>query len=183
MLVIHPHDRTTAALAALYADTGAVCLTDAACPNSRIRHCLHHTPAGERIMLLGHGSDKGLFTRTDDTQPHFDRIIVGHPHAYYLRRHGANLLGLWCNADRFARAEGLHGLFSGMIVSEPDEAALYGIATSPEELARETPLLARRLRSLLDAATPLADIPRLLPRLDEAHTPLTAFNYANFFYL
>ena len=134
-------------------------------------------------MLLGHGSDRGLFYRNDDTADDFDGIIVGHPHAYYLRNHGGNIVAVWCNADLFARAEGLHGLFTGMIVSELGEASLYGIATTQEELDRENVKLARRLRALLDERIPLSDIPERMLAMDDAHTPLTTFNYRNFRYL
>ena len=79
--------------------------------------------------MLGHGSGKGLFFRADDSKEEFDKIIVGHPHTYHLRKHGGNIVAVWCNADQFARAEGLHGLFSGMIVSELNEALLYQVET------------------------------------------------------
>ena len=69
----------------------------------------------ERIMLLEHGPNNGLFSCTDDNVPEFDRIIVGHSHAYYLRHDGANIIGIWCHADKLVRKVGLYALFSGMI--------------------------------------------------------------------
>lgn len=148
-----------------------------------IGRLLHHVSPQERIMLLGHGSDKGLFFRDDDTKNCFDRIIVGHPHAYHLRKHAGNIVAVWCNADMFARAEGLHGLFSGMIVSELSEALSYNIETTQGELDRENIKLALRLRTLLDGNIPLRDIPKRMPALDDVHSPLTTFNYKNFYYL
>lgn len=62
-----------------------------------MEHLLHNVSTQERIMLLGHGSDKGLFYREDDTKDEFDKIIVGHPHAFHLRKHGGNLIGIWCH--------------------------------------------------------------------------------------
>lgn len=115
---------------------------------------LHHVSTQERIMLLGHGSDKGLFFRADDSKDEFDKIIVSHSHAYHLRKHGGNIVAVWCNADQFARAEGLHGLFTGMIVSELNEALLYQVKTTQEELNRENVKLARRLRALIDERIP-----------------------------
>ena len=182
MLVVHPTDRTTAMLSALYDGTGAR-VVSTYCTGSEMGRLLHHVSSQERVMLLGHGSDRGLFYRNDDTADDFDGIIVGHPHAYYLRNHGGNIVAVWCNADLFARAEGLHGLFTGMIVSELGEASLYGIATTQEELDRENVKLARRLRALLDERIPLSDIPERMLAMDDAHTPLTTFNYRNFRYL
>lgn len=182
MLVIHPKDKTTAMLSALYEGQEHT-LVDQSFSKSEISHILNHTPARERIMLLGHGSDKGLFSRTDDNINTFDRLLVYHQHAYYLRKHGCNIMGIWCHANIFAEAERLHGLFTGMIVTEMDEAQMYGIETSQEELDRENIKFAARLRGLLDEGVALYDIPSRMPELDDCHSPLTEFNYHNFHYL
>ena len=182
MLVIHPKDKTTAMLSALYDGLEAQVIDDYR-STKEMGHLLHHVSTQERIMLLGHGSDKGLFFRKDDSKDEFDKIIVGHSHAYHLRKHGGNIVAVWCNADQFARAEGLHGLFSGMIVSELSEAQLYKIETTQEELDNENVKLARRLRTLLDERIPLSEIPKRMLVMDNVHSPLTTFNYTNFYYL
>ena len=182
MLVIHPKDKTTAMLSALYDGLEAKVVTDYR-TTKEMGRLLHHVSTQERIMLLGHGSDKGLFYRADDSKEGFDKVIVGHSHAYYLRKHGGNIVAVWCNADQFARAEGLHGLFTGMIVSELNEALLYQVETTQEELDRENVKLATRLRTLLDERIPLNKIPKRILAMDDAHSPLTTFNYKNFFYL
>ncbi len=33
----------------------------------------------------------------------------------------SNIIGIWCHTDKFARKEGLRGLFSGMIISDIKE--------------------------------------------------------------
>ena len=182
MLVIHPKDKTTAMLSAIYDGLEAQVVDDNR-STKEMGHLLHHVSTQERIMLLGHGSDKGLFFRKGDSKDEFDKIIVGHSHAYHLRKHGGNIVAVWCNADQFARAEGLHGLFSGMIVSEISEAQLYKIETTQEELDSENVKLARRLRTLLDERIPLSEIPKRLLAMDNVHSPLTTFNYKNFYYL
>lgn len=182
MLVIHPKDRTTEMLSIIYEGIEADVLNQEY-SNSDIRHFLNRVSRYDRIMLLGHGSDLGLFSRQNDSTEGFDRIIIGHPHAYYLRRHGGNIFGMWCNADLFARKEGLHGLFTGMIVTEMEEADLYGIHTTQEELERENIKLCSRIRILLDMDTPLEDFPKKIRETDDIFSPLTRFNYNNFFYL
>ena len=98
MLVIHPKDKTTAMLSALYEGLEAQVVDD--CRSTKeMGHLLHHVSTQERIMLLGHGSDKGLFYRADDSKEGFDKVIVGHPHAYHLRKHGGNIVAVWCNAE------------------------------------------------------------------------------------
>ena len=182
MLVIHPKAKTTTMLSVLYEGLEAQVVDD--CRSTKeMGRLLHHVSTQERIMLLGHGSAKGLFYRVDDSKEGFDKVIVGHPHAYHLRKHEGNIVAVWCNADQFARAEGLHGLFTGMIVSELSEALLYQVETTQEELERENVKLAMRLRSLLDARIPLSEIPKRMLAMDDVHSPLTTFNYRNFHYL
>lgn len=178
MLVIHPKDKTTAMLSALYDGTGAK-LIDESFSTAKIKHELNHVAKHETIMLLGHGSDKGLFCKDGDGY----RLLVGHSHAYYLRQHRGSIIAVWCNADLFARAEGLHGMFTGMIISELTEAVQYGIRTSQDELDQENIKLAKRLWILLDKNVPLIEIPQRMLEMDDAHTPLTEFNYKNFHYL
>ena len=182
MLVIHPKDKTTAMLSVLYDELEVQVVAD--CRSTKeMGRLLHHVSTQERIMLLGHGSDKGLFFRKDDSKDEYDKVIVSHAHAYHLRKHGGNIVAVWCNADQFARAEGLHGLFTGMIVSELNEALLYQVETTQEELDRENVKLAMRLRSLLDARIPMSEIPKRMLAMDDVHSPLTTFNYNNFYYL
>lgn len=182
MLVIHPKDKTTSMLSILYEGLEHT-RVDQSNSKKEVCHILNHIPCHKRIMLLGHGSDNGLFSRNDDCCDVFDRLIVYHPHAYYLRKHGSNIVAIWCNANLFAEKERLHGLFTGMIVTEMSEASLYGINTSQEELDNENVKLAERLRLLLDENVPLPDIPSRILALDDIHSPLTEFNYRNFHYL
>ena len=84
MLVIHPKDKTTAMLSALYDRLEAQVVADYR-TTKEMGRLLHHVSTQERIMLLGHGSDKGLFFRADDSKDEFDKIIVSHSHAYHLR--------------------------------------------------------------------------------------------------
>ena len=157
---------------------------DGDCSTKKMNRLLHHVSPQERIMLLGHGSDKGLFFRHDDSKEVFDRIIVGHPHAYHLRRHGGNIVAVWCNADRFAKAEGLRGTGDKFSTARfLSEALLYEVETTQEELDRENVKLAQRLRTLLDEGIPLSEIPRRMQSMDDVHSPLSTFNYGNSYYL
>ena len=165
MLVIHPKDKTTAMLSALYDGLEAQVVADYR-TTKEMGHLLHHVSTQERIMLLGHGSDKGLFFRKDDSKDEYDKVIVSHAHAYHLRKHGGNIVAIWCHADLFARKEQLHGLFSGMIVSEMKEAQEYGISCSQEDLDRENANLAGHLRTLFDDEVPFQEIPKRIAEMD-----------------
>ena len=91
MLVIHPTDKTTEMLSILYEGLGAR-LIETDCSSKKMGYLLRHTSPSERILLLGHGSDKGLYYRKNDTEEDFDGIIVGHPQAYYLRKHCGGII-------------------------------------------------------------------------------------------
>lgn len=182
MLVIHPKDKTIAMLSVLYVGLSATVIEDNR-TSKEVRHLLHHASSQERVMLLGHGTENGLFFREDDSRKEFDRIIVGHSQAYHLRKHGGNLIGIWCHADEFARKEGLHGLFSGMIISEAEEAEEYGINASQCIINKENDVMFGKLRGLLDEGLPLHEIPARMKALNEEQTPITDFNYGHFFYI
>ena len=182
MLVIHPEDKTTTVLSLLYEGEDIQRLTQSQSGHD-LEHAFHHCSQYERILLLGHGSDKGLFSREDDTKDEFDRILVGHPHAYHLRRHGSNLIGIWCHADLFARKEGLHGLFSGMIISDKAEAEEYGFITLQQHIDEVNEVMFAKLRKLLDEGTALCDIPRFMQEANDSPGWIAQFNYNQFYYL
>ena len=182
MLVIHPTDRTTEMLSILYEGLGARSV-ETKRSKKEMEHLLHHTSPGERIMLLGHGTDKGLYFRKNNEKEGFDSIIVGHPQAYHLRKHCGGIIGIWCHAVEFAQKEGLHGLFSGMIISEMSEAEEYGVATDEDSMDRTNRLMFAQLRRLLDDGTPLHEIPARLKALDTTQSELSRFNYERFYYV
>ena len=181
MLVIHPEDKTTSMLKGLY-EGEVYTLVSKPLPRRDMRRLLRLTEPNERILLLGHGSAYGLFHREKSPAAQFDSFIISHAHAFPLRKHGSNLVGIWCHAADFARRERLQGLFSGMIISELEEAVQYNVRTNQEELDRENVKLAARLRYLFDSKVSLGDIPELLPSLDDVKSELTTFNYRNFIY-
>ena len=181
MLVIHPNDRTTDVLKILYEGLDAQVIVDD-CSRPVIDHLLKHASTRERVMLLGHGSDKGLYFR-EDGEEKFKKVIVGHRNNFMLRRHDGNIIGIWCHANLFAQAEGLHGLFSGMMISEVSEAEEYGIAATHEEILASNKVMFGKLRRLLDEKVLLHKIPEMMKAWEEEHTPLSEFNYGNFHYM
>ena len=182
MLVIHPTDRTTEMLSILYKGLGAR-LIETDCSSKEMGYQLRHTSPSERIMLLGHGSNNGLYYRKNDKEEDFNGIIVGHPQAYYLRKHCGGIIGIWCHAVEFAKKEGLHGLFSGMIISEMSEAEENGVVTNKESMEQTNRIMFTQLRRLLDNGTPLHEIPERLKALDTTQSDLSRFNYERFYYL
>lgn len=181
-LVIHPKDSSTDFLRTIYKDWIETELYTANLTGKEVNRLFHHCSEMTQIMLLGHGFEKGLFRRVELPHESYDTIIVGHPHVYFLRKHH-NIVGIFCHADKFARAEGLHGLFSGMIISELPEAEMLNIRTTEEEVKTENKKLAFRIKKLLDEECPFSEFPQRMLEMDDVHSELTNFNYSNFHYL
>ncbi|MBQ5393275.1 MAG: hypothetical protein IIU52_05550, partial [Bacteroidaceae bacterium] len=85
MLIIHPKDKTTKVLSRLYEGLD-IRFVDQSKNNTEVKHILNHTSQVERIMLLGHGSDRGLFSKENDEMKEFNRLIISHQHAFFLRK-------------------------------------------------------------------------------------------------
>ena len=64
MLVIHPYDKTTDFLRTLYKGREDVRLLSGKESRKELGSILFHLRPGEPVMLLGHGSDAGLFRRS-----------------------------------------------------------------------------------------------------------------------
>lgn len=124
VLVIHPADPTTDMLKVIYQDKkNWTVITDPLTPNSEIVRAIHDH---DKIILLGHGSPSGLVAFTGDVEKkNCHRFIVESKHVYLLRER--ELVGIWCHADQFFNRYKLKGLFTGMIISEYDEALENGI--------------------------------------------------------
>lgn len=175
--IIHPADPSTEFLRALYPEGEVSRITEKE-SGKRLRHILGHA---ESLLLLGHGTEEGLLAPDSNGNP-FGRVIISGSHRYYLRRM-KEIIGIWCNANIFAYKLGIHGLFSGMMISELSEAQELGIPTTQEELDRENILWAQRLGDLLREGVSLRDIPEVFRTLDTSRTPLTKFNYQNIEYI
>ena len=120
-LVIHPEDETTTFLKVIYSHLkNKTVITGGVSKSSIVQLIKEH----DRVMMMGHGSPSGLFAMGQffTNAPYIiDQTIVP-----FLMTKKDNVF-IWCNADRFTQRHGLSGLYSGMYVSEFDEALYCGI--------------------------------------------------------
>lgn len=178
MLVIHPNDPSTEFLSVLYDDREEILCLHGEESRNRLGSILYHLPHGEPVMLLGHGSPSGLFRPEDGA----NCLYVGKSFAYSLRRHP--VIAVFCHACRFAESHQLHGLFSGMIVSEPGEALEYGIPTTAEELERENGLFAETLAGFLWSGALFREIPALMKAAVGDDAPeVRKYNYNSLYFI
>lgn len=177
MTIIHADDPTTRFLSVMYESRqDAFCRVTEQSTNSDVIRSLKES---NTIMMLGHGNKYGLFS-TPDRNGNYSRFLITDRHVEFLR--GKTCIGIWCYADQFARRYGLHGLFSGMIVSELQEAIDLNLATTHEEVTRDRDKFARRLHDCIEWY-PLDETPKRIKDLDDVHSELTLFNYNNLYYL
>lgn len=169
-LIIHPNDSTTLFLNRIYKDLENVDIITTTVSNNTISNAIR---AHDKIYLLGHGTEYGLLSSN------FDRFIINSKHVQFLRN--KEVVGIWCNADVFAEKYNLHGLFSGMVISELDESIACGVISSEDEINTENSIFAENLRYCLDNYT-LKDIPKKFPYLNKTNTELTNFNYNSLYY-
>ena len=177
MLVIHPTDPTTTFLKALYEDRDDVRVLYGQESKNELSRIIFHTPSSEPIMLLGHGNDQGLFRLKDGV----NTLYVGRSMAYSLRKHP--VIGIFCFASAFAEELKLHGLFSGMIISELEEAQMYKIETTQEQLDYENWRFSYLIAGFLEAGLPYSEIPIMMRRSIKGGPDVRDYNYRSIFSL
>ena len=175
MVVVHANDPTTRFLSKLYElREDVTCLITESNTNSDV---IRKIREADKVMMLGHGTEDGLFSITKEGKT--KRLMIYNRHVGFLRN--KECIGIWCYANKFAEEYKLHGLFSGMIISELDEAQEKDVSTTQEEIDREMIKFVIRLRDCI-ARYGLKETPQRMKELDDVKSELTRFNYSNLFY-
>lgn len=136
-LVIHPTDPTTDLLKPIYEGKDWTIIND---PNVGKTELISKIKSHDRIIMLGHGSAYGLFA--------IRRILIDSSKVYLLRQ--KLCYGIWCNADEFFKKYELKGFYSGMIISELEEAYTYGINASLSEIDESNVLFGTTVAKYID---------------------------------
>ena len=108
-LVIHPDDPTTDFLSEIYKGKGYNVIDDPFTGNDTIAELIKDH---KRIIALGHGCGDGLFGG-------FEMMINSSLVSLLMDK---ELIFIWCNADQFMKEHQLNGFYSGMFISEVQEA-------------------------------------------------------------
>ncbi len=136
-LVIHPQDPTTDFLKVIYKDTDYTIIN--ARPSKKILK--ESIKAHDRIIMLGHGFEKGLFDLNGD-------CVIDSNLVYLLRE--KLCVAIWCNADVFFLKYGLKGIYSGMIISEYIESMMYSVICDYADLENSNVAFAREMKILIE---------------------------------
>ena len=135
-LVIHPKDSTTDFLSDIYSDEKDWTVIREN-PSKKLLKQLIKTH--DRIIMLGHGSENGLFG--------FDKLIINSKWIYLLRQ--KYCVCIWCNAIQFVEKYKLNGFYTGMIISDYMEANLYCINATNDEIEESNMLFAKSIKDNL----------------------------------
>lgn len=176
MTIIHATDPTTQVLSLLYQQREDVklCITERN-TSSDVQRALR---ADDVIMMLGHGNEYGLFSKPEKNGE-YRRFLITDKHVQFLR--DKSCIGIWCYANKFAEKYKLHGLFSGMIISELQEAIDLGVAATKEEIDKEMEKFTIRLKDCIETYG-LEQTPFRMKEYDDVQSELTKFNYSNLYY-
>ena len=176
MIVIHATDPTTQVLSLLYQQREDVklCITERD-TSSDVQRALR---ADDVIMMLGHGNEYGLFSKPEKDGS-FKRFMITDKHVQFLR--DKTCIGIWCYANKFAEKYKLHGLFSGMIISELQEAIDLGMRATKDEIDTEMEKFTIRLKDCMETYG-VEQTPIRMKELDDVQSLLTTFNYGNLYY-
>lgn len=176
MTVIHATDPTTQVLSLLYQQREDVrMLITERNTSSDVQRSIR---SDDVVMMLGHGNEYGLFSKPDKNGE-YRRFLITDRHVQFLRN--KICIGIWCYASKFAEKYRLHGLFSGMIISELQEAIDLGVAATKEEIEKEMEKFTIRLKYCIETYG-LEQTPFRMKEYDDVQSELTKFNYGNLYY-
>lgn len=163
-LIIHPTDRTTFFLNAIYLNQKWDAIHLPVSDDFMKKQLRNH----ERIIMLGHGSAQGLFGRNG--------FMINDEHAEILREKEG--VYVWCHANKFVERNGLHGFNTGMIISELNEAIMYDVTVTKSELTKSNWLFAEAIRSAVNSPNMVDDVRKLY----NGNSEVIQFNRQNLFY-
>ena len=178
MLVIHANDPTTRVLSRLYESREDFYVRlDEHSSNTTVIKAIKDA---DNVMMLGHGNQFGLFS-IPDKKRQYRRLLVDSDHVQFLR--GKSCIGIWCYAVDFAKKYNLHGLFSGMIISELEEAQDCGLNEfTRTEIDMHNQDFAEALYDCINKY-PLNEVPDAMANYVQNPNRLELFNYNNLYYL
>lgn len=162
-LVIHPADLTTDFLKEIYQGKDWTVINTNISKSSLRQHIKAH----DRIIMLGHGTADGLLG--------FKHLVIDSTYVYLLRE--KYCIGIWCHAYMFFHRYNLKGRYTGMIISESEEALYYNVEATESEILESNKLFATAISKSLDSD----DFVQSCERIYAVTNPLTAFNQKNIF--
>lgn len=143
-LVIHPDDLSTAFLSQVYEGKDWTIINH----NPSKRYLKEQIKAHDRIIMLGHGTKFGLHG--------FRRTVIDSTHVYLLRE--KEIIAIWCDADQFVEKYDLKGFYTGMIISEYEEAIICSVKATDKDINLSNILFTEAVTKTIDSKDMLGDM-------------------------
>jgi hypothetical protein len=124
-LIIHPEDPTTDFLCPINEGIKKKIVISGGITKKEL---LKVVTSHKRIMMMGHGSPSGLFAVGQFEEEKFMSYIIDNSFVDALKN--KDNVFIWCHANKFVEQHRLTGFYSGMFISEVQEAILYGYDVS-----------------------------------------------------
>ncbi len=131
-LVIHPKDPSTDFLKPIYATIQDKTVITGGVTKYELRKLIKNH---ERVIMLGHGTHIGLLSVSQF--PDNGSYVIDYSYSDLLLEKSENIF-IWCYADQFIKRNGLKGFFSGMFISEFEEALSLGYYIADRNLITES---------------------------------------------
>ena len=167
-LVIHPFDVTTGFLEPIYSDHDNWTIVDYNVSNRELKEFIK---SHDRIIMLGHGTELGLIG--------YGKFLVTRELVYLLQN--KQCVCIWCNANVFVEKYNLKGFYTGMIISEWNEACLFNLwAATEEQILSSNHLFTKAIKESI------TDFPNMLNKAKEIYVNndnnvIVEFNKRNLF--
>lgn len=172
VLVIHPDDRSTDMLKAVYEGKGYDVINDGCISQEDLVKAIEEH---DTIIMLGHGTPYGLLAV--DEKLGFIGYLIDDRHAELLKT--KKTYSMWCHSDMYFRRHGMKGFHSGMIISEEVEAWMYGInGYSDRDIAESMMPLMYAMHDTLEMED-LDEMKRIILERYSSDDPVTSFNRRN----
>lgn len=163
-LVIHPKDSTTDFLSVIYSDKDWTVVNT----NTSKKILKEQIKTHDRIVMLGHGTENGLIG--------YDKLVIDSTWVYLLRE--KICVCVWCNADVFVKKYALKGFYTGMIISEYEEAIMYNVSTNSFWINESNADFALAIKNSIDDENMLEKAKLLY----DGNTSVVEFNRNNLYY-
>lgn len=163
-LIIHPKDATTDFLCEIYKGKDWAIVNT----NKSKKFLKEQIKTNDRIVMLGHGTEKGLLG--------FGKFVIDSTWVYLLR--DKNCVCIWCNADKFVNKYGLKGFYTGMIVSEYEEAIMCCVDTNSQCISESNTGFALAIKNSIDDENMLEKAKMLY----KGNSSIVEFNRNNLYY-
>lgn len=123
----------------------------------------------DTIIFAGHGSPCGLF------HPNmFNGYLLDYENVGLI--HAKNVICIWCHASDFCKRHSLKCLCSSMFVSNPGEAACYGMEGSREHISEIVTRFCKELNHCLVNKMPLSETYEYLAARTDTGDEIDTYN-------